>query len=501
MSSSSLVCALSGNPIPSSDEAVVTPSGRICTKSLLLSKLADNGGSDPFTKQPLEEDQLISLSLNTAAIIPPRPSTTSMPALLELLNTEYSNLVLELFDTRQLLEETRKELSQALYQNDAAVRVVARLSQERDVARQELANWKTAELSAAPDNDGSRKRARTDPIEELSGPEEVKPNTIPESHMKILTQTWENLSRHRKAKKKEIASQAPSVDDLASYKEVNHKAYHKASGKQGIVDMTLNGEDNMIVSVAKDRQVIFFDGKEVVQSYSTGKLVPRFIDAIGKDLVAVASKSQVMLIFSQDEKIEFDLQFPNSKEDVVDVSLHPSKQHVVVATTSRIHLYSNKGDLLTYFECPNEITCGQLHPDGLIYAVGTANGKLSFWDFKSQKLASTLGDDGKEVRRIVFSNNGYHVASLSEVLNVWDLKKQAKLVELSNDKGSLEAAVFDSSGKYLAYGGVDGIIICAVKEWTELVKLEYATSHLIWGKSVVSASNTQRTIRFYGKGN
>lgn len=46
--------------------------------------------------------------------------------------------MLELFDTRKALEDTRKELSQALYQNDGAIRVVARLCQERDQARQQL---------------------------------------------------------------------------------------------------------------------------------------------------------------------------------------------------------------------------------------------------------------------------------------------------------------------------------------------------------------------------
>mmetsp|Transcript_23421 Transcript_23421/g.34574 ORF Transcript_23421/g.34574 Transcript_23421/m.34574 type:complete len:504 (+) Transcript_23421:182-1693(+) len=499
MSSSSLVCALSGNPIRSIEEAVVTPSGRICLKSLLLSKLADNGGSDPFSKQPLEEDQLISLSPGISAVIPPRPSAASMPALLELLNTEYSNLVLELFDTRQLLEETRKELSQALYQNDAAVRVVARLSQERDAARQELASWKAGEISAAPDSNGSsRKRTRTEEEEESSAPQTVQANAIPESHLDLMTQTWQTLSKQRKAKKKEIAAQAPSMDDLKSYEELNHKSYHNAKGKQGIVDMIMSGEDNMIVSAGKDRQIIFFDGNQVVESYGTGRLEPRSIDAIGKDLVAVASKSKVMLFFSKTEKMELELQFSGAKEDVVGVSLHPSKQHVVVATTNRIHIYSTKGDLLTYFDCPDKITCGALHPDGLIYAVGTGEGKLAFWDFKSQKLASTLGDGGKAILRIVFSNNGYHVASLSDVLNVWDLKKQAKLIELVHDKGGIDAAIFDSSGKYLAYGGADGITICAVKGWTKLVELEYATSHLIWGKSVVSSSTKQRAVRFYG---
>lgn len=35
-------------------------------------------------------------------------------------------------------------------------------------------------------------------------------------------------------------------------------------------------------------------------------------------------------------------------------------------------------------------TCMGLHPDGLILALGRNDGKVSIWDLKTEKLASTL---------------------------------------------------------------------------------------------------------------
>ena len=57
---------------------------------------------------------------------------------LDMLKKEHDALVLEHVDTRKVLEETRRELSQQLYRNDAAIRVLARISQERDAAKKQF---------------------------------------------------------------------------------------------------------------------------------------------------------------------------------------------------------------------------------------------------------------------------------------------------------------------------------------------------------------------------
>ena len=110
--------------------------GHVFEKRLIEAYIAENG-KDPITSEETTTDDLVEL--RTARIVKPRPPTlTSIPSLLSAFQNEWDALALETFNLRQHLTQTRQELSTALYQHDAAVRVIARLSKERDEAREAL---------------------------------------------------------------------------------------------------------------------------------------------------------------------------------------------------------------------------------------------------------------------------------------------------------------------------------------------------------------------------
>lgn len=90
-----------------------------------------------MTNEDLKIEDLVELQ--SPKVVRPRPPTlTSIPSLLSVLQNEWDALALEHYKLKQTLTQTRQELSTALYQHDAAVRVIARLSRERDEARDAL---------------------------------------------------------------------------------------------------------------------------------------------------------------------------------------------------------------------------------------------------------------------------------------------------------------------------------------------------------------------------
>ena len=103
----------------------------------LIEAYIEENGKDPVTGEELAVADLVDLQ--SARVVRPRPPTlTSIPSLLSVFQNEWDALALQTYTLRQQLAQTRQELSTALYQHDAAVRVIARLSRERDEAREAL---------------------------------------------------------------------------------------------------------------------------------------------------------------------------------------------------------------------------------------------------------------------------------------------------------------------------------------------------------------------------
>ena len=123
-------------------------------------------------------------------------------------------------------------------------------------------------------------------------------------------------------------------------------------------------------------------------------------------LVVAACKNEARIYDSATEELHASV---GLGDNIVAMSVHPTNKHFIVATRGgklhMIRLGAEANDIkhVAIFSSDDndgsvEYACGEIHPDGLLYAVGTTTGKIQLWDLKSKNLAATL-----EVRFFYYS--------------------------------------------------------------------------------------------------
>ena len=500
--SSHYTCELSGELLSPADDAVdaavvVTPSGHICSRRFLLQKLSETAGQDPFDPtRTITEDDLIVLkkknkNASSAAVVPPRTTTTTttMAGMLSQFQTEYCAVLAELVDTRTALQQTRQELSAALYQNDAAVRVVARLAAERDAARATATATASAETTTADIMPTSNKKRRLEETETTTTTNELLllplTNDIPASDMQIMLDTWQTQHESRKAVLKQATFM--TADELRlnfGNKEEDDKeesttttttspAWHKTSCR-GITAMAAF-QDKFLLTAGKDKHLMIYDtyNQQVVVNISA-RAAATAVDLQGGDnnnnndndlLVLAGYASGTVNVYANDNLLGTIEQQDNSSA-IQHVQWHPSGQHFVVASESgcitigRVVASTSSSDdanhqqqvqaiaVLKPTTAQVKLTAGALHPDGLIYIAATAFGELLVWDLKQKSVASTLlaqqqdsssasasSKEKNPVTAVAISPNGYHIAAVyakSNTVKIWDLRKQKVLAVLNS---------------------------------------------------------------------
>jgi pre-mRNA-processing factor 19 len=130
-----MICAISGE-VP--EEPVLSKKSGLLFERRLIERYIEDHGKCPVTRDDLAMDDLVTVK--TDKIVKPRPlQAASVPGLLGMFQNEWDALMLSNFALEQQLHTARQELSHALYQHDAACRVIARLKKERDESRTLLA--------------------------------------------------------------------------------------------------------------------------------------------------------------------------------------------------------------------------------------------------------------------------------------------------------------------------------------------------------------------------
>lgn len=257
-----MFCSISGT-VP--EQAVVNvKSGHLFEKSL-IEKYVRETGKCPVTGEALSLEELLPLKVNKT-VKPRTAPATSIPGLLSLFHDEWDANMLELHNTRTQLHQTRQELSHALYQHDAATRVIARLLKERDEARAALADMKqqyAADLAAAQAAMQAAAEAKPEPEAGR------KPKAgIPDDVIADMAEVNAVLSKGRK--KRPLPDNLATSEDLVTLALTGSHPLHKTTAG-GIVALDVNPQQQgVVVTAGLDASLQLFDYVQVCEWYAQG---------------------------------------------------------------------------------------------------------------------------------------------------------------------------------------------------------------------------------------
>ncbi|EME47540.1 hypothetical protein DOTSEDRAFT_69479 [Dothistroma septosporum NZE10] len=476
-----MLCAISGEapqqPVAS------RKSGNVFERRLIETYISEHG-SDPVNGDELSVDDLIDLK-QPRTVKPRPPQLTSIPALLSTFQNEWDALILEAYQLKEQLGETRQELSTALYYNDSAQRVIARLQLERDEARDALS--RVSVTGGANGMNGTNGDAM-----------QIDGAPLSDELVAKVTETQERLSSTRR--KRPVPAEWATADEIQTF------------DLKGSVDTQFTGAKFL----ASDPTGDFFlcgdsDGAMAIYDLQAGAFTTRSNLGAGailaggwcNDKPTVATSSGVVAIA---EEGAIKAKFHQHAGAATAVAGHPSGEILVSVGVDKSYvLYDvHASKVATQVHGDVELTAVAFHPDGHLLAVGGADGSVRLYDVKTGQHAHTFSSPpgASPVVAITFSENGTWLASANEgqtTVTVWDLRKLNALKTL--DLGAAVVGIaWDYTGQFLAASVAGAVVVHqyskSSKSWSEPLRKALNAADVKWGfraKSLV-ALTTEGTV-------
>ncbi|KAI3469835.1 hypothetical protein Pfo_026498 [Paulownia fortunei] len=460
-------CSISGE-VP--EEPVVSKSSGLLFEKRLIERHISDYGKCPITGEPLTMDDIVPIK--TGKIVKPRPvQAASIPGMLGMFQIEWDGLMLSNFALEQQLHTARQELSHALYQHDAACRVIARLKKERDEARALLAQAeRQIPMSvAAPDavNAAALSNGKRALEDDEMGPDgkRIRPG-ISSSIISELTDCNAVLSQQRK--KRQIPSTLAPIDAVERYTQLTVNPLHRTN-KPGILSLDILYSKDIIATAGADSNAVVFDrpsGQVVSTLSGHSKRVTSVKFAAEGELVVTGSADKTVRVWRGSEGGNFDCKhiLKDHTAEVQAVTIHATNNYFVTVSLDNTWCFYElaSGLCLTQVEdttgSSEGYTSAAFHPDGLILGTGTSGALVKIWDVKSQANVARFDGHIGAVTAISFSENGYFLATAAQDgVKLWDLRrlKNFRTFTPYDENTPTQSVEFDHSGSYLALGGSD----------------------------------------------
>ncbi|RMJ28604.1 cell cycle control protein [Aspergillus sp. HF37] len=459
-----MLCAISGE---APQAPVVSPkSGSVFEKRLIEAYISDNG-KDPVNGEELSADDLIEVK-SQRVVRPRAPTLTSIPSLLSVFQEEWDALALETYTLRQNLVQTRQELSSALYQHDGAVRVIARLTQERDEARDALSKVTVGATKLTDGGDAMQ----------------VDATSLPQSVVERVESTQAALSKTRR--KRPVPEGWATAEAISAYQPSESSKPLYPGSK--ILSVNPSGELALVGGTDGAVGVYSLPQRDVIYTLQTDGPVTDAVWASEKPVICSSTGS--VNVFEKDNQAAG---FSTHAGAATALAVHPTGDIIASAGTDKSYVLYDlaTNSVITQIFSDASLLSVKFHPDGHLVAAGGADGQIKIFDVKTGAAAANYRMSGP-AKCLFFSENGTFLAAAAEdstMVSVWDLRSSSEIKTL--DTGSkVDSINWDYTGQFLLAAGPNGLSVQqytkATKSWSEPLRSAVPAAAVAWGPGAQS---------------
>lgn len=410
-------------------------SGAIFERKLIEEYISAHG-KDPISEENLTIEDLTKVQGVPEYVPPQLPSLASIPNLLKTFQNEWDALALEVFSLRKQLHKARQELSASLYHYDAAVRVAAKATEERDEAQRAL-----KELSQAVGNGVSQIKNDID-----NGHPYKNGDEIPVSTNNILLS---DIAEELEVERERLFAQ--------------HKAQKKTTKQFSGADYSIQMKENIPLPFKTLATVAYRDGMLALASTAGSiTIVDVQNDANTTKIVRKGKPSNITLIKSEGQVVPVattkDKIFVGSEKtslqhsgEIIAIASHPTLAYfVVVGRTGWLLATTNS---IIHQDSTPYISAA-FHIDGKLVALGSSSA-IDIVDISTAEKVAAI--EFSNANKLLFAPNGYWLLALSnESLLVIDIRTQSVV---GNIEGSFKDFVIDPTSTIIIATSEDSIFL------------------------------------------
>lgn len=490
-----MYCSISGSV--AQQPVVSKTTGYLYDRQLIEKLLQSNGGKCPHTGVDMTIDDLIGVR----TLAPPPfsngngnqehatentdqenqmviPTLTNVPSILKHLQNEWDGKAIEVHELRKALQKTRLELAAALYRVDASQRVIAKL--QASAAASRVGSYDAIGMSSQNATNGGEEAGVSGQVSQVqleqtlatqtsqskvvqneqllhSDINEVPSETMPETWIASARELSTRLMTTRKARV--VSGDWAQTDDVAMMSVSGQCAIDNGQDRNAVTCLKIGKNGNAFVGLE--------NGKLSSLKIEDMSMQRRVTDAHGSnDKFGINSlcwnESQASRVLSGGTDglirvwdVENEWKVVDRIDtgcEVVGIERHPDESVFFIGGSDywTWHDVEHGKVVARSGRSGVRYECSSIHPDGLMFAMGCADGIIEMWDAGSSSCVRRLGEKGGKVYGLEMSERGYYLASCRNgIVELWDLRKRDVVgkVDMGMESGA-QGVALDGMGEF-----------------------------------------------------